>query len=62
MKNNDKVLAALLVSLGLFSTTQATQYVSGLSSADKQALCSAVETPPAPVVPTGPKTITIGDN
>jgi len=38
MKNKDKIIAAFLVSLGLFSTAQATQYVGGLSIKEKQAL------------------------
>lgn len=44
MKMNDKVLAAFLVSLGLFSTTQAAQYINSLSANDKQALSSAAQT------------------
>lgn len=43
MANNDKVIAAFLVSLGLFSTTQATQYISALSAQDKQVLFSVVD-------------------
>lgn len=36
MKTNDKVLAAFLVSMGLFSGVQAVQYVSSLSAKEKQ--------------------------
>lgn len=58
MKNNDKVLVAFLVTLGLFSTVQATQYVNSLSSQDKAVLqataedsTGAVENPPNRVYP-----------
>jgi hypothetical protein len=38
MKINDTVLAAFLVSMGLFSAFQAKAYVASLSDKDKQAL------------------------
>lgn len=38
MKTNDKVLAAFLVSMGLFSAVQAVQYVSSLSAKEKKAM------------------------
>lgn len=41
MKINDKVLVAFLVSMGLFSTVQAREYVSGLSAGDKAVLMAA---------------------
>lgn len=42
MKTNDKVLVAVLVSMGLFSGIQAAQYVSTLSSKEKAAMLPAV--------------------
>lgn len=60
MKLNDKVLTAFLVSLGLFSAIQATQYVSSLSAKDKQALLTAaVETGELAVDPTGPRELVV---
>jgi len=41
MKNKDKVLAAFLVSMGMFSALQATKYIASLSDADKNALVPA---------------------
>jgi 1-deoxy-D-xylulose 5-phosphate reductoisomerase len=41
MTNKDKVIAAFLVSVGLFSTAVATKYVSSLSPAQKQSLMPA---------------------
>lgn len=38
MTNSDKIISAFLVSLGLLSTAQANQYVSGLSTKDKKAI------------------------
>lgn len=43
MKINDKVLVAFLVSMGLFSSVQARQYVSGLSAGEKAVLMEAQE-------------------
>jgi|YNPMSStandDraft_2_1061718.scaffolds.fasta_scaffold03767_5 hypothetical protein len=40
MKVNDKVIVAFLVSLGIFSTTQAMQYVRTLSMKNKKELIS----------------------
>jgi len=40
MNNRDKVIAAFLVSVGLFSTAQSAEYVSTLSEKDKGALIS----------------------
>ncbi|HBB66319.1 MAG TPA: hypothetical protein DCZ93_03250 [Elusimicrobia bacterium] len=40
MKNSDKILAAFLVSMGLFSSLQAGTYVGSLSSGDKDSLMS----------------------
>ena len=41
MKNNDKILVAFLVSLGVFSSGIATQYVNSLSLVQKKALSDA---------------------
>lgn len=38
MKINDKILAAFLVSVGIFSSAQAMQYVKTLPTSDKKAL------------------------
>lgn len=43
MTNKDKVIAAFLVSVGIFSATQAMQYVRTLSVKDKGALVSVVK-------------------
>lgn len=43
MKINDKVLAAFLVSMGLFSTVQAQQYVNTLSENEKVVLLAAAD-------------------
>ena len=43
MKMNDKVIVAFLVSMGLFSAGQATQYVNGLSMKDKKVIFSVVK-------------------
>lgn len=43
MKINDKVLAGLLVSLGLFSAGVASRYVANLSTAEKDALMSSFQ-------------------
>lgn len=40
MNNKDKVIAAFLVSVGLFSTAQSVEYVSMLSEKDKGVLIS----------------------
>lgn len=42
MKTNDKVLAAFLVSVGLFPVVQATQYVASLSTSEKKAMMPIV--------------------
>lgn len=42
MTNKDKVLAAFLVSMGLFSLTQAVHYVKNLPDEQKNALMPAV--------------------
>jgi hypothetical protein len=62
MKINDKFLAAFLVSLGLFSTTQATQYVSGLSAKDKSALCSVAQSDSKTAEPAGPSMLTVNQD
>lgn len=41
MKMNDKVLAGLLVSLGLFSAGVASRYVANLTAAEKEVLLSS---------------------
>lgn len=41
MTNRDKIVIAFLVSLGMFSASQASAYVSSLSSSQKIALASA---------------------
>lgn len=41
MKINDKVIAAFLVSMGLFTSVQAKTYVSNLSDGDRQTLLAA---------------------
>ena len=43
MKINDKVLAGLMVSLGLFSAGAASRYVADLSAADKDVLLSSIK-------------------
>jgi hypothetical protein len=43
MTNKDKMIAAFLVSVGVFSATQAAQYVGSLSSKEKCALVSVVK-------------------
>lgn len=62
MKNKDKVIAAFLVSMGLFSTTQATQYVSALSTKDKQALSAVAQDDNNNSGETVPRQLTINDN
>jgi hypothetical protein len=62
MKLNDKFLAAFLVSLGLFSTTQATQYVSALSAKDKSALCSVARSDGKTAEPAGPTMTTVNQD
>ncbi len=42
MKTNDKALVAFLVSVGVFSATQASLYVETLSPKDKQSLSQTV--------------------
>lgn len=54
MKNKDKVLAAFLVSLGLFSTIQANMYVGSLSEVEKQTLFATSQGKPDTVQPAGP--------
>ena len=44
MTNTDKILAAFLVSLGLFSAANATKYVLSLSGAEKTSLFSVAKT------------------
>lgn len=61
MKNKDKIIAAFLVSLGLFSTAQATQYVSSLSVQDKQVLSSAAQDG-ADAIDTDPRQVLSADN
>ena len=43
MAKNDKLIVAFLVSMGLFSATQATQYVETLSNQDKVNLTTVVK-------------------
>lgn len=43
MKTNDKVLAAFLVSVGLFPGVQAAQYVASLSTSEKKAMMPIVK-------------------
>lgn len=43
MKLNDKVIAAFFVSLGVFSASQAAQYVGTLSLAEKKSLVAVVQ-------------------
>jgi len=45
MTNKDKVIVAFLVSAGLFSLTQAKQYVHNLSDTEKQTLKSVTKNP-----------------
>lgn len=40
MRNNDKIIAAFLVSLGIFSAAQAVEYVDNLSKKEKASLFS----------------------
>jgi len=42
MKVNDKAIVAFLVSLGLFSTIQAKQYIKNLSTKEKKIILSVV--------------------
>jgi hypothetical protein len=42
MKVNDKTIIAFLVSLGLFSTIQAKQYIKNLSTKEKKIILSVV--------------------
>ena len=43
MKNSDKLIAAALVSAGLFSACQAMRYVKGLNESEKGAIIFAAE-------------------
>ncbi len=43
MTNKDKVIAAFLVSIGVFSSVQAVQYVSTLSSKEKSSLSAVAK-------------------
>lgn len=43
MANQDKIIAAFLVSMGLFSVAQANQYVGALSQGEKSALIDVQE-------------------
>lgn len=43
MKINDKIIAAFLVSAGVFSTAQATQYTKSLSFEQKKDLASVAK-------------------
>lgn len=54
MKMNDKVLAAFLVSMGLFSSIQAMQYVATLSAGERDQLMTVASAPQAPDVPVDP--------
>jgi hypothetical protein len=47
MTNKDKVMVAFLVSVGMFSTVQAGDYVKSLSSKEKPTLLSVTDTAPA---------------
>lgn len=44
MTNKDKVIAAFLVSLGLFSVANATKYVISLSGSEKESILSVAAT------------------
>lgn len=59
MAKKDKVVIAFLVSLGMFSASQASAYVSSLSSSQKIALASAATTSNevAPATGSGPTEI-----
>lgn len=43
MKMNDKILAGLLVSLGLFSAGVASRYVANLTAAEKESLMTSLQ-------------------
>lgn len=43
MKNSDKIIVAFLVSVGIFSGTQASKYVGELSSGKKKSLMAVVK-------------------
>jgi len=58
MKNNDKLIAAFLVSLGLFSTIQAEQYVGALSSKEKNALSAVADADTSNVDTSDPSRLT----
>jgi hypothetical protein len=62
MKLNDKFLAAFLVSLGLFSTTQADQYISGLSVKEKNSLYSVAQSDGKSAEPAGPSLATVNQD
>lgn len=57
MKTNDKVLAGLLVSLGLFSAGVASRYVANMTSAEKEILLSSFEKTHSCPVQTGSGTV-----
>lgn len=62
MKNNDKFLAAFLVSMGLFSTVQAEQYLSALSLVEKQTLSAVAADASDNVEPSDPNRLTINQD
>ncbi len=62
MANKDKIIAAFLVSLGLFSTTQATQYISALSVKDKAILYSTAQDGAGNAESTPPTRLTVEQN
>ena len=43
MKNSDKIIVAFLVSVGVFSTIQAKQYVGSISLKDKKVVLSVAK-------------------
>lgn len=73
MNKNDKIIAAFLVSLGIFTATQAVQYIATLSTKEKGQiaatakksdgriiLCSGVDTFNSPVDGSGQESNTDG--
>ncbi|OGR80911.1 MAG: hypothetical protein A2X32_00650 [Elusimicrobia bacterium GWC2_64_44] len=53
MTNKDKIIAAFLVSLGALSISQADNFVSNISQADKTALISTIDIAGEACVPVG---------
>lgn len=43
MTNKEKVISAFLVSMGIFSVTQAVNYISSLSAEEKEVVFSAAQ-------------------